>query len=239
MSASAGARAVHHRDRHRAVQRHDGRGLQALEKVVEADDLRPVRLLGARRLAMQGRDRRLQRERAGAAAKRLLDQRQRLGDLRVIPAAAILLLEHDEIAGRVETRLAPRIVQQHEREERRRFRRRLRRHQRPHQAPETDGLGAEVGPHERLAARGRVAFVEDEIDHRQHGVEPRGHVVRVGHGVRNAARRESCASRAPAAAPSSLPARETRARSRRSRGRPACAASARPAPRAPAPGGSR
>ena len=51
---------------------------------------------------MQRRDRRLQRERTRPAAKRLLDQRQRLGDLLLIPAAAILLFENDEIAGLVE-----------------------------------------------------------------------------------------------------------------------------------------
>ena len=107
MSASAGLRAVHHRDRHRPVQRHDGRGLHALEQIVEPDDLRPVRIFGPRRLAMQGRDRRLQRERTGPAAQRLLDERQRLGDLLLIPAAAILLFEKDEIAGLIEAGVAP------------------------------------------------------------------------------------------------------------------------------------
>ena len=58
--------------------------------------------------------------------------------------------------------------------------------QRPHEAPETDRLGAEVGPDERLAASRRIALVEDEIDHRQHGVEALGHVLRLGHGVGNA-----------------------------------------------------
>jgi len=100
-------RAVHHRDRRRAVQGHDGGGLQALEEVVEADDLRPVRIFGPRRQTMPGRDRRRQRERTGTTAKRLLDERQRFGDLPLIPATPILLLEEDEIAGRIETGLAP------------------------------------------------------------------------------------------------------------------------------------
>jgi hypothetical protein len=51
------SRTVHHRNRRRAVQGHDGGRLQALENVVEPDDLRPVRVFGPRRLAMQGRDR--------------------------------------------------------------------------------------------------------------------------------------------------------------------------------------
>src|SRR5256885_1235872 len=107
-------RALHHGDRRRAIQGDDGRGLQALEHVVEPDDLGPVRVLGPRRLAVQGRDRRLQRERTGPAPKRLLDERQRFGDLLVIPAATILLVQKDEIADRVETRVAPCVVQQHD-----------------------------------------------------------------------------------------------------------------------------
>src|SRR5207245_6387934 len=46
-------RAVRHRDRRRAVQGHDGGGLLALEELVEPDDLRPVRVFDASRLAMQ------------------------------------------------------------------------------------------------------------------------------------------------------------------------------------------
>ena len=56
---------------------------------------------------MHGRDRRLQRVRTGPAAKRLLDKRQRLGDLPLIPTAAILVFEHDEIARLIETGVAP------------------------------------------------------------------------------------------------------------------------------------
>ena len=58
--------------------------------------------------------------------------------------------------------------------------------ERGHQTTQTDRLGAEIGPDERFAAGGRVALVENQVDHRQHGVQPRGHVVRVGHGERNA-----------------------------------------------------
>ena len=133
---------------------------------------------------MQRRDGRLQRERTGPAAERLLDERQRLGDLVSIPPPAILLFEHDEITGLVQTSVAARIVKQHEGDERRGFPRR-RRHQRPHQTAQTDGLGAEVGSHERRASSSRIPFVEDEIDHRQHRVEPRGHVAGVGHGIRD------------------------------------------------------
>ena len=103
-----------------------------------------------------------------------------------MPAPPILVLEKHEIAGLVESGLASRIVQEHEGEETGRFRRRRWPHQHPHEAPEADGLGAEVGPHERLAPGGRIPLVEDEIDDRQHRVDPRGHVLRVGHRVRDA-----------------------------------------------------
>src|SRR5438046_614943 len=39
--------------------------------------------------------------------------------------------------------------------------------------PKTDGLGAEIGPHQRPAPGRRVAFVEDEIDDGQYRVQPR------------------------------------------------------------------
>src|SRR5438067_985412 len=56
------AGALDHRDRRRAVEGDDGRGLQTLEHVVQADDLGPVGVLRPRRLAVQRGDRRLQRE---------------------------------------------------------------------------------------------------------------------------------------------------------------------------------
>ena len=56
---------------------------------------------------MQRGDRRLHRERTETAAKRFVDERQRFGDLPVVPATSILLFEQDEIAGPVETGVAP------------------------------------------------------------------------------------------------------------------------------------
>ena len=96
---------------------------------------------------MHGRDRGLQRERVRIAAERLGHERQCLGDLRSVPAAAILVLEEHEIARFVEPCVAARIVQQHECQEARHFRRRLGRHQGSHQTAQADGLGAEIGPH--------------------------------------------------------------------------------------------
>src|SRR5262245_14406293 len=100
-------RTVHHGDRRRAVQGLDGRRLHAVEEVVEPDDLGPVGVFGSRGPTMNGGNRRLQRERTGTATQRLLDERQRLGDLLPIPEAAILILEEHEIARLVETGRAP------------------------------------------------------------------------------------------------------------------------------------
>src|SRR5919204_520678 len=43
-------------------------------------------------------------------------RRQRILDLRVTPAAAVLVLEQNEIPGCIEPALSPRIVKQHERD---------------------------------------------------------------------------------------------------------------------------
>src|SRR5260221_10582748 len=100
-------RAIHHRDRRRTIQRHDGGRLHAVEEIVETDDPWPVRVFSARCLTVRGGDRCLNGEGTGAAAERLLDERHGLGDLVAIPSTAVLLLEQHEIAGLVETRLAP------------------------------------------------------------------------------------------------------------------------------------
>ena len=200
---------------------------------------RPVRIFGPRRPAMHGGDRRLQSEWTGSAANCLLHQRHRLGDLPLVPTGCDPALP--EGRDRRPHRAGPRAVNHAAASgpEARSLPRAARRHQRPHQPPQPDGLGAEIGPNQRFAAGGRIAFVEDQINHRQHGIQTRGHIVRFGHANTGCRRRGSSAWRAPAAAPSSPSAPETRGRSRRSRGRPAFAASARPVPRWPARGGSR
>ena len=232
-------RAIHLGNRHCPVQRHDGRGFHAFKKIVELEDSRPVRDFGPRRLTVHGRDSRLQRKGAGPAAKRLRDQRQGLGDLPLIPQSAILILQKDEITGFIETGSTPGIMKQHEGQKCGCFRGRLGRRERPHQPPQTDRLGAEIRPQKRFATGGGIAFVEDEINHRQHGMQALGHVAAFRARSTGCRRHGSSASRTPDAAPSSRWARETRERSRRSRGRPAFATSARPAPHSQARDGSR
>ena len=118
-----------------------------------------------------------------------------------IPAAAVLLFENHDVAGLIETGVATRVVQQHESEQGGRFRRRLGTGQHSDQAPQADRLGAEIGPHQRPAAGGGVAFVENQIDDGQHGVQPFAPCPWSRARHTECRRRESCAWRAPAAAP--------------------------------------
>ena len=85
-SAEPGPRPVHHRDRDRAVERDDRPGRDLLEHLVQREDLRPVGLLGARRLVVHRGDRRLQLVRTDRpGAERAGDERDALLDLRRVP----------------------------------------------------------------------------------------------------------------------------------------------------------
>ena len=158
-------------------------------------------------------------------------------DLRAIPARAVLVLEQHELAVRRRARLAARVVEQHQREEAARLGRAGQ--QLGEQAPEADRLAREVGAHERVALRRRVALVEDEVDDRHHRVEPLGQQLGRRHLVGDAGLGDLAlrAHQPLREGRRSRPGR--RARSRRSRGRRACAARAPPAPRARARDGSR
>src|SRR5215469_6462353 len=116
-------RTPRHRERDTTIQRYDRRRLQPLEKVVELQDLMPVRFFGARSMAMERRDGGLHREGSGRSPDRLSHKREGLVDLAPVPPSAILLLERYDLPAVVNPRVPPRIVQQHERQQRRRFRR--------------------------------------------------------------------------------------------------------------------
>src|SRR5712691_8647262 len=75
----------------------DDRGGEALEEEgVERGDLAPIGVGGARSARVDGGDRGLERVGARwAAAERPLDEREALGDLRVVPSRAVLILEQD------------------------------------------------------------------------------------------------------------------------------------------------
>src|SRR5207237_7678164 len=109
---------MHHCHCHGTVQRHDGRGLDALKQIVEEDNFWPVCFFGPPCLAMDSRDRSLNREWSRViAAKSFLHQRHSLSDLLSIPTAPILIFEKDEISIFIHARVAPGIVKKHQREE--------------------------------------------------------------------------------------------------------------------------
>ena len=108
-------RAVAHRHRNRAVQFDDRRGLEPQQHVVQADDLRPVGRLRARRLCVHRGDRSLQCVRPDASrAERALDPRNALANLRAVPARAVLVGEQHEFTVLSRPRRAARVVQQHQ-----------------------------------------------------------------------------------------------------------------------------
>ena len=88
-------------------------------------------------------DRRLQLVRAGAApSERLLDQRRALGDLRVVPAGAVLVGQEHEVAAVVDTGVPAGVVQEHQREQSVDLG--LVGHQRPQHPAQADGLVAQL-----------------------------------------------------------------------------------------------
>ena len=93
---------------------------------------------------MQRGDRRLERVRAGRAPKpqRALDQRQRLGDHRGVPARAVLVGHQHEPAVGVDARRPARVDEQHQRQQAGRLG--LVGHQQEHDLGEPDRLGGEV-----------------------------------------------------------------------------------------------
>jgi hypothetical protein len=136
------------------------------------------------RSAVFGCDRSLEPEWAGIGTKGLFDQRQRLNDLLLIPKAAILVFEQNEIPRFIDAGVAARVMQQHERQQAgglgRRFSFGSRRHEGQHEAAEPDGFRGQIGPDEPLAAGSRIALVEDEIDYGEHGLEALRNLVCLG-----------------------------------------------------------
>src|SRR5579872_4604986 len=106
-----------------AIQLDDGRALVAKKLLVEDGDLPPVRLCGLRCFGVHRRNRTLDLVRPWTPhAERLFDEPKALFDVRAFPAGAILVLEQHQFAGVTGTRLAPRIVEQHERKQAEGFR---------------------------------------------------------------------------------------------------------------------
>ena len=52
--------------------------------------------------------------------------------------------------------------------------------------PQADRLGTQISPNQRPSPRGRVAFIKNEVDHRQHGIQPGGKFGRFRYRIRDA-----------------------------------------------------
>ncbi len=133
---------------------------------------------------MHGGDGCLDRVRSGRPPRqRAADETGTFRDLFPVPQAAILLVEQDHVAGRRGPGRAPRVLEQHQRQEAQRFGLWQQIDEQPSQP---DGFGGQIVSGQAGAGRGRVAFVEHEVDDPQDGVEPFRQVCRGWHLIGNA-----------------------------------------------------
>ena len=159
------------RDRDRTVERDDGRGRDREQQVVQREHLRPVGLLGSRRIAVHRVDRGLYLVRPGLVAPKappheVLTLEDQLADPTSSgpdPEAARSFRPRQCAAGR--TRLGQQQSEQAERLE-------LVGHQLHEQSREPNRLRAQVGADELVAVRRGVALVEDQVDHREDRPKP-------------------------------------------------------------------
>ena len=153
------------------VEGHHRPGRDRLQQPIQAEDLAPVGVLEAGRLVVHGRDRGLQLVRTDRRARqRLRDQRDAFRDGRGVPGAAVLFGERDQGAVRTGSRRTPGVGQQHQREQPRHLA--VVGQQVVHLPGQADRLARQLDAMQRRAgARGR-AFVEDQVQHVQHGRHP-------------------------------------------------------------------
>ena len=97
------------------------------------------------------------------------DQRQPVGDLRLVPLAAILVLEQNNVAIRGRARGAAGVVQQHEGEQP--GDRRAPGQQFLEQPAKADRLAREILAHQRRAGGPGVAFGKHQIDDGEYAIE--------------------------------------------------------------------
>ncbi len=117
---------------------------------------------------MERRDGALHLVRSRASvAEGLVEEREPLRDAIAVPQATVLIFEENDRSVRVEPRLGPRVLQEHERCEPEHLR--LRRKQPEEDPGQTDGLVAQRDAHVGAAARRRVPLVEEEVEDGGHG----------------------------------------------------------------------
>ncbi len=125
---------------------------------------------------MDGRDRCLQLVGAGPTETNCpLQDAAALLDASRVPERPVLILEQDELAVGAGAGLTPRVVEEHQREQPENLR--LVRHQDRDQLAEANRLVAELAPDQIVARSRGVALVEDEIENREHRLEPIGELL--------------------------------------------------------------
>ena len=103
--------AVTHRDRRRAIQLDDRRGVHAQQHVIETHDLTPVGPPGVRGLRVDGRNRGLQCVRPESTGReRPFDEANAFRDLVAIPQRAILFMTGYDDASETEDPFAQEMV---------------------------------------------------------------------------------------------------------------------------------
>ena len=168
----------------RPIQSHDRAWRQSEQLVVQLQYLPPVRFDRADSVGVDGVDRRLDLVRPGLVAQEALaHDRLALDDQLAVPAAAVLVGEPDEPTRRRGASKPARLDQEHEGNQPHHLR--FLRQQLGQQSPQAQGFDAQVLPHETLARARRVALVEDEVDDREHGLQPCGEVGRAGDAIRD------------------------------------------------------
>ena len=111
-----------HRHRDGPVEPHDGRGHRQLERVIQRGDPAPFDVwldvaAGDLGLETVGADCGIGSRPPAPTNPTIGEQRFGLRDLIVMPAAAVLILERDQVAARVDARVAAGVLQQHQRQQ--------------------------------------------------------------------------------------------------------------------------
>src|SRR5262249_1476879 len=165
----ARSRTEGHRDRHGAIQLHDRRAHELGEGIVARGDAPPVGFGGGTRASVTRGNGGLEGIRTEGASQlfRALEGGETAADEEVIPTRTILIEEQDRLAGRTDARTSARRLDLHEGNQTVDLR--LVRNELGENPPPTQRVFGERRAHPVLTGGGRVAFVEDQVDHLDNG----------------------------------------------------------------------
>jgi hypothetical protein len=177
MAANARGRTVRHGEGNGPVQLDHGRRLDGEQVVVELHDVAPVRRGIVDGHRVRGRDGGLDVIGGdGAPRSRAVEMAKSPADQLLVPGAAVLLGEEQNISRLVHARGQTACLQQHEREEG--MHRGLIRGGIPGEnLRQPYRLAAELGPGQVGAAVRAIALVEEEVEDVEHAVEAAAQLV--------------------------------------------------------------